>query len=58
MIGSHPTSGPDSHAVPDKPIRLGEALAALGRQFGLTDDELAAIERARDRTPARPMTFD
>jgi hypothetical protein len=52
MIESHPTSGPDSHAVPDKPIRLGEALAALARQAGLTDDELGsgrATERPRGR---------
>jgi plasmid stability protein len=35
-------------------LRMGEALAALGRRLGLEDGEIEAIERNRDRTPAEP----
>jgi len=45
----------DSSAAP---IRLGEALAALSRELGLTDGDIAAIEALRDRSPAEPMSFD
>lgn len=38
--------------------RIGDALAALGRKAGLTDEDMAAIDRARDRAPAKPMTFE
>jgi hypothetical protein len=35
-----------------KRVRLGDALAALGRKVGLTDEDIAAIDRSRDKTPA------
>jgi plasmid stability protein len=38
-----------------KRVRLGDALAALGRKVGLTDEDIAAIERTRDKTPAKPI---
>ncbi len=38
-----------------KPVRLGDALAALGRKVGLTDEDIAAIDRTRDKTPAMPI---
>ena len=43
---------------PARRVRLGDALAALGRNIGLTDEDIAAIERARDRSPAKPMNFE
>ncbi len=43
---------------PAKRVRLGDALAALGRKVGLTDEDLASIDRTRDRSPAHPMTFE
>lgn len=43
---------------PETRVRLGDALAALGRKVGLTDDELAVLEQARDKTPAEPMRFE
>jgi len=43
--------------MPAQRVRLGDALATLGRQLGLTDEEWARIEQARDRTPAEPMTL-
>ncbi len=43
---------------PPQRIRIGEALAALARDAGITDEDIAAIEQTRDRTPAQPMTFE
>lgn len=43
---------------PTQGVRMGDALAAIGRKAGLTDDEVAAFDRVRDKAPARPMRFD
>lgn len=43
---------------PDKRVRMGEALAAIGRKIGLTDEDVAVFESVRDRTPAEPLSFD
>jgi plasmid stability protein len=43
---------------PAKRVRLGDALAALGRKVGVTDEDLAVIDRIRDRSPAKPMKFE
>jgi plasmid stability protein len=43
---------------PEGRVRLGDALAALGREAGLTDEEIAVIDQIRDRSPAEPMTFE
>ena len=42
---------------PAKRVRLGDALAALGRKTGLTDEDIASIGQPRDKAPATPMTF-
>lgn len=42
---------------PPKRVRLGDAMAALGRKAGLTDEDIAAIDQARAKSPAEPMTF-
>ncbi|TAM54738.1 MAG: plasmid stabilization protein [Paraburkholderia sp.] len=48
-----------SNAVkPEKRVRLGDALAALGRKVGLTNEDLAVFDQARDKTPAEPMRFE
>jgi plasmid stability protein len=39
-------------------IRLGDALAALSRQIGLTNDDFAVLDDVRDRAPAKPMEFE
>jgi len=44
--------------MPEKRVRMGDALAALGRWIGLTDEDVAALEQTRDRTPAEPMRFE
>lgn len=38
-------------------LRLGTALAELGRRAGLTDEDFAVFEQVRDKTPAEPMRF-
>jgi antitoxin FitA len=43
---------------PAKRVRLGDALAALGRKVGLTDGDIAIIDQIRDKLPAEPMKFE
>jgi plasmid stability protein len=43
---------------PPKRIRLGDALAALGRKVGLTDKDIAVIEKMQDKSPAEPVKFE
>ena len=38
--------------------KLGTLLAEIGRRARLSDDDLAIIEQLRDKTTARPMTFE
>jgi len=46
-----------SAVKPDARVRLGDALAALGREIGLTDEDFAIFEQVRDKTPAEPLKF-
>jgi plasmid stability protein len=39
-------------------IKLGSLLAAIGRDAGLTNEDVESIQRHRDQTPAVPMTFE
>ena len=43
---------------PAKRVRLGDALAALGRKVGVTGEDIAAIDQMRDKSPAKPMKFE
>jgi plasmid stability protein len=43
---------------PASRLMLGDALAALGRQFELSDEDVDAMNQARDETPAEPMRFE
>ena len=40
---------------PPERLKLGSELAAIGRRFGLQDEDLVF---ERDKTPAQPMSFD
>ena len=42
---------------PEKRVRVGEALAAIGRKIGLTNKDFAVIESVRDKTLAKPLSF-
>ena len=37
---------------------LGSLLSDMGRQAKLTDKEFAVFEQVRDKTPARPVSFE
>lgn len=43
---------------PEKRLRMGEALAAIGRTIGLTDEDCGIFESVRDNMPANPLSFD
>ncbi|MCD6674481.1 MAG: plasmid stabilization protein [Burkholderiaceae bacterium] len=38
---------------PEKRVRVGEALAAIGRRIGLTNEDFAVFENVRDKAPAK-----
>lgn len=48
----------ESTVRPPQRLRLGTALAELGRRVGLTDDDIAALEQVRGKTPAEPVRFE
>lgn len=43
---------------PEARVRLGDALAALGRKIGLTNEDFDAFNQVRDKTPAQPRSFE
>lgn len=43
---------------PEARVQLGEALAALGRQIGLTNQDFEVFDRVSDKTPAEPPRFE
>lgn len=43
---------------PKQRVRIGDALAALGREIGLTDEDSVVLEQLRDRKPAEPIKFE
>lgn len=43
---------------PEERVRLGDALAAIGREIGLSNEDFAIFESVRDKTPAKPLSFD
>lgn len=47
-----------SAVKPETRVRLGDALAALGRTIGLTNEDVEIFDRVRDKTPAEPLKFE
>jgi antitoxin FitA len=43
---------------PPERLRLGTALAKLGRRVGLTDEDIVVFELLHDKTPAEPVGFE
>lgn len=39
-------------------VRLGDALAELGRRLELTNEDFEIFEQIRERKPAEPMSFE
>ncbi len=48
----------ESAVRPAERMRLGSALSALSRKAGLTNADFGALEQARDKEPATPMSFE
>lgn len=46
------------NAVIDDLRGMGDAMAAIGRQAGLSNEDVAAMEQACDKTPAQPLRFE
>ena len=42
---------------PPQRVRLGSLLASIGREAGVCDQDIAALQ-TRDQTPAEPMSFE
>ncbi len=47
-----------SAVKPETRVRLGEALAALGRKIGLMNEDAEVFNQVRDKTPAEPPKFE
>lgn len=43
---------------PETRLRLGEALATLSRDLGLTNADFEVFDRVRDTTAAKPLVFE
>ena len=43
---------------PETRLRLGDALAALSRKIGLTNQDFEVFEQVRDKSPAEPLRFE
>ena len=43
---------------PEARVRLGEALVALSRKIGLTNEDFEVLNQVRDKTSAVPLGFE
>lgn len=43
---------------PEARLRVGDALAALGRKIGLTNEDVEILEGVSDKAPAVPLGFE
>jgi plasmid stability protein len=43
---------------PDGRVKLGSVLADIARRAGLTNEDVEALEQARDKVPAEPLGFE
>ena len=43
---------------PDNRLLLGSALAESSRRLGVTNADVDALDQARDKAPAKPMSFE
>ena len=49
---------PTSDELAETRVRMGDALAALGRTIGLTNEDFEIFDRVRDKTPAEPLKLN
>lgn len=45
-------------AKPEGRVKLGSLLAKIGRDAGLATEDAERFDQLRDKTPAKPMTFE
>ena len=43
---------------PETRVRLGEALAELGRKIGLTNEDFEVFHQVKDKMPAEPLRLE
>ena len=43
---------------PEARVRLGDALGALSRKIGLTNEDFDVFKQVRDKTPAEPLSYE
>lgn len=43
---------------PHERVKLGSLLTAIGRDAELSESDIEALQKSRDKTPAEPMTFE
>lgn len=43
---------------PETRVRMGDALAALGRQISLANKDVEVFQQVIDKTPAQPLRFE
>ena len=43
---------------PESRVRLGDALAALSRKIGLSNEDVEVFHQVRDKMPAEPLRFE
>jgi antitoxin FitA len=48
----------ESAISPAGRVKLGSLLADMGRQARLTEQEFAVFAQVRDKSPARPVSFE
>lgn len=48
----------EAAADPAGRVKLGSLLASIGRDAGLSEEDVAALDGLRDRTPAVPMDLE
>ncbi len=48
----------ETTVLPPDRLRLGTALADLGRRVGLHNEDFAELEAVHDRLPAQPVKFE
>ena len=53
-----PATAHRPNAIIDDLRGMGDALATIGRQAGLSNEDVAAMEQACDKTPAQPLRFE
>ena len=48
----------ESAVSPKGRVKLGSLLADIGHQARLTDEESTVFDQVRDKSPARPVSFE